>query len=60
MRNASNEPQTALDARWTNELREIFDLDFLFVTLGGQTLKMGLGKANFVVTRKPSTPRLAW
>jgi hypothetical protein len=59
-RNASNDPQTALDARWTKELREIFNLTYLFVTLGGQTLKMGRRKANFVVTRKPSTPRLTW
>jgi hypothetical protein len=36
MRNASNEPKTALDARWTKDLREIFNLAFLFVALGGR------------------------
>jgi hypothetical protein len=30
MRKARNEPQTALDARWTKDLREIVNLALLF------------------------------
>jgi hypothetical protein len=38
MRKASNERQRALDARWTKDLREIFNLALLFQLRSRQSL----------------------
>ena len=46
-RNASNDPQTALDARWTKDLRESFNLALLFQLRSGADTEDGAQESQF-------------
>lgn len=43
----ANEPQTALDARWTKDLREIFNLALLFQLRSGADTEDGTRESQF-------------
>jgi hypothetical protein len=47
MRKGRNEPQTALDARGTKDLREIFDLALLFQLRSGADTEDGARESQF-------------